>query len=50
MIAIIGGTGLYDPHVFTGKSERIMTPYGAIDVTIGSLKGKEVAFLSRHGA
>ncbi len=50
MIAIIGGTGLYDPHVFTGKRERIMTSYGAIDVVRGSLKGKEVAFLARHGA
>lgn len=50
MIAIIGGTGLYDPQVFTGKRERIMTSYGAIDIVRGSLKGKEVAFLARHGA
>ncbi|MFQ5816100.1 MAG: S-methyl-5'-thioadenosine phosphorylase [Candidatus Hydrothermarchaeaceae archaeon] len=50
MIAIIGGTGIYDPHVFTGKTERIMTSYGAIDVMMGSLGGKKIAFLARHGA
>jgi len=49
MIAIIGGTGLYDPHVFSGKEERIMTSYGAIDVVMGSLDDKKVVFLARHG-
>jgi 5'-methylthioadenosine phosphorylase len=51
-IAIIGGSGIYDPAIFE-KSERIKvyTPYGAPSslVTIGEYKGIKVAFIPRHG-
>ncbi len=51
-IGIIGGSGLYSMPGFEAEEERIVgTPWGApSDVYIvGSLAGKEVAFLSRHG-
>lgn len=49
-IAVIGGSGLYslfDP----AESERlrIETPYGPAAVTVGTLAGRTVAFLTRHG-
>ncbi len=50
MIAIIGGTGLYEPQIFGGKKKEIETPYGATEVIVGSLKGKKIVFLSRHGS
>ncbi len=50
-VAIIGGTGIYDPKVF--KEERrisIDTPYGVVkDVFIGRFKDKKLIFLPRHG-
>ena len=49
-IAVIGGSGLYS--LFDdAESERleIATPYGRADVTIGTLGGRTVAFLTRHG-
>jgi len=51
-IAIIGGTGL---DVFSAlensRSVKITTPYGETsnDLKIGSINGKEVVFLPRHG-
>ncbi|MCG0237835.1 MAG: S-methyl-5'-thioadenosine phosphorylase [Firmicutes bacterium] len=49
--AIIGGTGVYDPRILTDlRRERVETPWGAIEVQIGTYKGREVAFLPRHGA
>jgi len=52
MIGIIGGTGLYqmeDLHVT--RTQEVSTPFGSPSspITIGTLHGKEVAFLSRHG-
>jgi 5'-methylthioadenosine phosphorylase len=51
-IAIIGGTGVYDPGALTNaKKIKIYTPYGATSeiTTIGTYTGKRVAFLPRHG-
>jgi len=50
-IGIIGGTGVYDPGLFKDpRSIKVYTPYGEPSdyVTIGTFKGKKVAFLPRH--
>jgi len=50
-IGIIGGTGLYDPGLFTSVEEvRVRTPYGppSDSIMVGRLKDKHVAFLPRH--
>jgi len=50
-IAIIGGTGVYDPNILTDISEEnVDTPYGSVKVKVGSYQGKRVAFMPRHGA
>jgi 5'-methylthioadenosine phosphorylase len=50
-IAIIGGTGVYDPAMLTERRElNVQTPYGSINPTVGVYNGIEVAFLPRHGA
>ena len=51
-IGIIGGSGLYDMAELTGREERrIDTPFGepSAPYVIGTLRGKQVAFLARHG-
>lgn len=51
-IAIIGGTGVYDPALFTNvRRVNLHTPYGPTsdEIEVGKLKGLSVAFLSRHG-
>ena len=51
-IAIIGGSGIYDPGFFNKEKEiKIKTPFGypSAPIEIGSLLGTEVAFLARHG-
>ena len=51
-IAVIGGSGLYDMPEITEKSQHsIDTPFGkpSGDIVIGTLCGKRVAFLPRHG-
>src|SRR6476659_7302537 len=51
-IGIIGGSGLYDMAELTDREERsISTPFGdpSGPYVIGTLRGKRVAFLSRHG-
>ena len=49
-IAIIGGTGVYNPEILDDiRPEQVSTPYGDISVNIGSYRGKEVAFMARHG-
>ena len=51
-IAVIGGSGLYEmeglEHV---RETRVSTPFGRPSdaVVVGTLSGKRVAFLSRHG-
>ena len=52
-IGIIGGSGLYDMAELTDREERkISTPFGdpSDPYVIGTLRGKRVAFLARHGA
>ena len=52
-IAIIGGTGVYDPGLFTDtKRIKVYTPFGAPSdlITIGNYCGTKVAFLPRHGS
>jgi len=52
-IGIIGGSGLYDMAEVTGRSEvTLKTPFGEPSgpYVIGTLRGKQVAFLARHGA
>ncbi|CCO08491.1 S-methyl-5'-thioadenosine phosphorylase [Desulforamulus hydrothermalis] len=50
-IAIIGGTGVYDPSILTNiRDEKVTTPYGEVSLKIGDYQGKSVAFLNRHGA
>lgn len=51
-IAIIGGTGIYNPDTFE-IIEKVYpdTPYGkpSAEILIGKIAGVEVAFLHRHG-
>jgi len=51
-IAVIGGSGLYNmPEITDVSTRHIDTPYGptSADIMIGTLRGKRVAFLPRHG-
>ena len=51
-IGIVGGSGLYDMAELTDREERILdTPFGdpSAPYVIGTLRGKRVAFLARHG-
>src|SRR3954463_2783140 len=52
-IGIIGGSGLYDMADVTDRSEvALQTPFGdpSGPYVLGTLRGKRVAFLARHGA
>jgi 5'-methylthioadenosine phosphorylase len=52
-IGIIGGSGLYDMAELTDREERkVETPFGdpSAPYVVGTLGGKRVAFLARHGA
>jgi 5'-methylthioadenosine phosphorylase len=49
-LAVIGGSGFYEPDLFTDTREAtVATPYGPVNLTIGKLNGTELAFLPRHG-
>ncbi|MFA5101019.1 MAG: MTAP family purine nucleoside phosphorylase, partial [Candidatus Omnitrophota bacterium] len=51
-IGIIGGSGLYNIEGFTDVQEiEVDTPFGkpSDKLTTGSLEGKDVVFLPRHG-
>src|SRR5581483_8936808 len=51
-IGIIGGSGLYDMADLVDREQRtIKTPFGdpSGSYVIGTLRGKRVAFLPRHG-
>jgi 5'-methylthioadenosine phosphorylase len=51
-IAIIGGSGLYSmPGLSNTREVRIKTPFGdpSDAIIVGTLEGKRVAFLARHG-
>ena len=52
-IGIIGGSGLYDMAELTDREERFFTtPFGdpSGPFVLGTLRGRRVAFLARHGA
>src|SRR5215217_4771295 len=52
-IGIIGGSGLYDMAEVTDRTEvTASTPFGEPSgpYVLGTLRGKRVAFLARHGA
>ncbi len=50
-IAIIGGTGVYDPSILSSISEKyIDTPYGTVQCKVGTYGGNNVAFIPRHGS
>ena len=52
-LAIIGGTGLSNIDELTAtKTQSIETPYGEISAPLmsGTLSGKEVVFMARHGS
>jgi len=51
-IAIIGGTGVYDPELIENAERvKVYTPYGSPSstITIGDYEGLKIAFLPRHG-
>jgi 5'-methylthioadenosine phosphorylase len=49
-LAVIGGSGFYEPGLFTdSREETVTTPYGPVELTIGKWGGTELAFLARHG-
>ncbi len=51
-VGVIGGSGLYDPGIFTDSFEvQLHTPYGlpSDNIILGRLGGRWVAFLPRHG-
>lgn len=50
MIAIIGGSGVYDPKMLKDiKDLRVDTEYGTVPVKSGKCQGRTVFFLTRHG-
>src|SRR5688572_30127836 len=52
-IGIIGGSGLYDMADVTDRTEvKVETPFGEPSgpYLLGTLRGKRVVFLARHGA
>ncbi|MBZ0293769.1 MAG: S-methyl-5'-thioadenosine phosphorylase [Anaerolineae bacterium] len=51
-VGVIGGSGLYNMPEITDKTTvKVETPYGppSSDIVIGTLSGKRVAFVPRHG-
>ncbi|MEW6320001.1 MAG: S-methyl-5'-thioadenosine phosphorylase [Acidobacteriota bacterium] len=51
-IGIIGGSGLYDMAELTDREQKaVSTPFGdpSGPYVVGTLRGKRVAFLARHG-
>ncbi|MBL8154387.1 MAG: S-methyl-5'-thioadenosine phosphorylase [Anaerolineae bacterium] len=51
-IAVIGGSGLYNMAEISDRTSlRVPTPFGetSAEITLGTLRGKRVAFLPRHG-
>lgn len=50
-IAIIGGTGVYNPALLEDIKEHTMTNrFGEAKVIVGHYNGEELAFIARHGA
>ncbi|MFQ5800978.1 MAG: S-methyl-5'-thioadenosine phosphorylase [Candidatus Hydrothermarchaeales archaeon] len=50
MIAIIGGTGFYDPDFLKEQEKvKVETKYGLCEVVLGKIGKERVVFLPRHG-
>lgn len=50
-IAIIGGTGVYDPSILNHvRAMEVITPYGDVSFQVGEFEGKDIAFIPRHGS
>lgn len=50
MIAIIGGSGVYDPKMLENVRDiTVETEYGAVTLKSGTHQGKTLFFLTRHG-
>lgn len=50
-MAIIGGTGVYDPRILNNVYEQsVETPYGDVKFKVGELDGRAIAFIPRHGS
>jgi 5'-methylthioadenosine phosphorylase len=48
-IAVIAGTGVYDPNIMTNvRDETVNTPYGDVQLSVGNYRGKPLAFMNRH--
>lgn len=51
LIAIIGGTGVYDPKMLNRiETMEVDTLYGKVTCQTGDYAGKTVAFIPRHGS
>ncbi len=49
-IGIIGGSGFYEIiGIEDVRQINVNTPFGEVEVTLGKLNGKDVAFIPRHG-
>ncbi|HNV35273.1 MAG TPA: S-methyl-5'-thioadenosine phosphorylase, partial [Bacillota bacterium] len=50
-IAIIGGSGVYDPAMLSNVVKTaVNTIFGEVTVSEGQLDGRDVVFLARHGS
>lgn len=50
-LAVIGGTGVYRAEMLSERKEiKVDTPFGEVPLMVGKIKGRSVAFLTRHGA
>lgn len=50
-IAVIGGTGVYDPQMLKNIQEgSLTTPFGPVVYKSGEVDGTPVVFLARHGS
>ncbi len=50
-IAVIGGSGVYDPDGLENvRDVQVDTPYGIVRVKLGQYAGREIAFIPRHGS
>ena len=50
-IAIIGGTGVYDPSMLSNiTQQKVTTPYGEVQFKVGDYKQRTIAFIPRHGS
>ncbi|MDA8229169.1 MAG: S-methyl-5'-thioadenosine phosphorylase [Desulfitobacterium hafniense] len=48
--ALIGGTGVEHLELDGKRAQTIQTPYGLVEVEVGSIANQEIAFVKRHGA